>query len=203
MGNRRGNNGKSGRLYFPGSKVTADGDCSYETTRHLLLGRKTMTNLDSILKSRDITLPTKVYIVKAMVIPIVMYGCWEFLGLQGDLTSWSYGISILNVHWKDWHWSWSSNTLDIWCKQPIYWKRPRCWERLRAGEEGDDRRRDGWLASLTQWIWVWAGSRRWWRTGKPGMLQFMGSQRVGHNCVTVLNCLKFYTQWIIFLSPYF
>ena len=62
-------------LIFLGSKITADGDCSYEIKRHLLLARKTMTNLDSILKSRDITLPTKVYIVKAMVIPVVMYGC--------------------------------------------------------------------------------------------------------------------------------
>ena len=63
------------RLYFLGSKITADGDCSHEITRHLLLGRKVMTNLDSILKSRDITLPTKVCVVKAMVFPVVMYGC--------------------------------------------------------------------------------------------------------------------------------
>ena len=63
------------RLYFLGSKITADGDCSHEIKRHLLLGRKVMTNLDSILKSRDITLPTKVLLVKAMVSPVVMYGC--------------------------------------------------------------------------------------------------------------------------------
>ena len=60
---------------FLGSKITADGDCSHEIKRHLLLGRKVMTNLDSILKSRDIILPTKVYLVKAMVLPVVMYGC--------------------------------------------------------------------------------------------------------------------------------
>ena len=72
MGNRWGN---SGRLYFLGSKIIADGDCSHETKRRLLLGRKVMTNLDSILKSRDITLPTKVCLVKAMVFPVVMYGC--------------------------------------------------------------------------------------------------------------------------------
>ena len=75
MGNRWGNNGNSGRLFFLGSKITADGDCSHETKRHLLLGRKAMTNLNSILKSRDITLPTKVSLVKAMVFPVVMYGC--------------------------------------------------------------------------------------------------------------------------------
>ena len=75
MGNRWGNNGNSFRLYFSGLKITADGDCSHEIKRHLLLGRKVMTNLDSILKSRDITLPTKVRLVKAMVFPVVMYGC--------------------------------------------------------------------------------------------------------------------------------
>ena len=73
------NSGNSVRLYFLGSKITADGDCSHEIKTHLLLGRKVMTNLDSILKSRDITLPTKVRLVKAMVFPVVMYGCesWD------------------------------------------------------------------------------------------------------------------------------
>jgi len=75
MANRWGNNGKSERFILGGSKITADGDCSHEIKRHLLLGRKAMTNLDSILKSRDITLPTKVCLVKAMVFPVVMYGC--------------------------------------------------------------------------------------------------------------------------------
>ena len=75
MANRWENNGNNDRLYSGGSKVTADGDCSHETKRHLLLGRKAMINLDSILKSRDITLPTKVHLVKAMVFPGVRYGC--------------------------------------------------------------------------------------------------------------------------------
>ena len=75
MANRWGNSGNSGRIYFGGSKITADGDCSHESKRRLLLGRKAMTNLLSILKSRDITLPTKVCLVKAMVFPVVMYGC--------------------------------------------------------------------------------------------------------------------------------
>ena len=111
MANIWGNNGNSDRLYFGGSKITADGDYTQEIKRHLLLGRKVMTNLDSILKSRDITLPTKVCLVKAMVFPVVMYGCkswtikkakhqrtdafelwcWRRLlrvpGLQGDQTS--------------------------------------------------------------------------------------------------------------------
>ena len=75
MANRWGNNRNSERFYFGGSIITADGNCSHEINRHLLLGRKAMTNLDSILKSRDITLPTKAYLVKAMVFPVVMYGC--------------------------------------------------------------------------------------------------------------------------------
>ena len=75
MGNRWGNSGNSVRLYFLGSKITADGDWSHEIKRRLLLGRKVMTNLDSILKSRDITLSTKVCLVKAMVFPVVIYGC--------------------------------------------------------------------------------------------------------------------------------
>ena len=74
MANRWGNNGNSERLFLGGSKTTADGDCSHEVKRCLLLGRKAMTNLDSILRSRDITLPTKVHLVKAMVFPVVMYG---------------------------------------------------------------------------------------------------------------------------------
>ena len=75
MANRWGNSGNSVRLYFGGSKITVDGDCSHEIKRCLLLGRKVMTNLDSISKSRDITLPTEVRLVKAMVFPVVMYGC--------------------------------------------------------------------------------------------------------------------------------
>ena len=75
MANRRGNNGNNNRLYFGGSLITADGDCSHEIKRHVLLGRKAMKNLDSILKNRDITFLTQVHLGKAMVFPVVMYGC--------------------------------------------------------------------------------------------------------------------------------
>ena len=94
-------------------------------------------------------------------------------------------LSVL--HWKDSCWSWNSNTLAIWCKELTHWKRPRCWERLKAGGEGDDRRWDGWMASPTWWTWVWASSRSWWWTGKPGMLHSMGSQRAGRDWATELN----------------
>ena len=103
---------------------------------------------------------------------------WESLGLQGDPTSQSQRKSVLNIHWKDWCWSWSSNTLATWCKKLTHWKIPWCWGRLKAGGEGDDRGRDGWMASLTQWTWVWVSSGRWWRTRRPGVLQSMGSRRV-------------------------
>ena len=79
MANRWGNSGNRDRLYFLGSKITTDGDCSHEIKRYLLLGRKVMTNLDSILKSRDITLPTKVCLVKAMVFLVVIYGCESWI----------------------------------------------------------------------------------------------------------------------------
>ena len=85
MGNRWGNSGNSVRLYLGGSKITADGDCSHKIKRLLFLGRKVMTNLDSIFKSRDITLPTKVSLVKAMVFPVVMYGCESWTMKKADL----------------------------------------------------------------------------------------------------------------------
>ena len=165
-----------------------------------------MTNLDSILKSRDNTLPTKVRLVQAMVFPVVMYGykswtvkkaecwridafelwCWRRL-LRVPWTARRSNQSILGVHWKDWCWGWNSNTLATWCEELTHWKRPWFWEGLGAGGEGDNRGWDGWLASLTQWMWVWASSGTWWWTEKPGMLQSMGSQRVGHNWVTELK----------------
>ena len=185
---------------FLGSKISADGDWSHVIKRHLLLERKVMINLDSMLNSRDIILPTMVRLVKAMVFPIVMYGCeswtirklsaeelmllncgvgedsWEPLGLQGDPTCPSERKSVLNIHWKDWN----SKTLATLCEELTHLKSPWCWQRFRAGGERDDRW-DGRMASPTQWTWVWLDSGSWWWTGRPGMLQFMGSQRVGHN----------------------
>ena len=112
---------------------------------------------------------------------------WEVIPSPGNLpdlwiehlpTSWK---SSLNIHWKDWCWNWSSSTLATWCEEPTHWKRPSCWERLKAGGEGHDRRWDGWMASPTQWTGVWASSGNWWWTGRPGVLQSMGSQRGRHD----------------------
>ena len=79
------------------------------------------------------------------------------------------------------------NSYESLCEELTHWKRLWCWEGLGAGGEGDDRRWDGWMASPTRWMWVWMNSGSWWWTGRPGMLQFMGSQRVGHNWATELN----------------
>ena len=196
---------------FLGSKITADGDCSHEIKRGLLIGRKVMTNLDSILKRRDITLPTKVHLVKAMVFPVVLYGCeswtvkkaerwwidafelwcWRRL-LRVSWTARRSNQSILKAigpeySWKDWCWSWNSNTLATWCEELTHLKRPWCWERMSAGGEGDDRGWDDWMASPTQWTWLWVNSGSWWWTGRPGVLQSMRSQRVRHDWETELN----------------
>ena len=112
---------------------------------------------------------------------------WESHGQQGDPTSQSWSKSDLNIHLKEWRWSWSSNTFATRCEELTHWKRPWCWERLKAEGEGDDRGWDGWMASPTWWTWVWASSGSWWRTRKLGVLQSMGLQRVRHNWVTELN----------------
>ena len=104
--------------------------------------------------------------------------------------------SVLNIHWKDWCWSWNYNTLATWCEELTRWKRPWFWERLKAGGESEARGRDDWMASLTQWTWIWVGSGSWWWAGKPGMLPFMGLQRVRHNWATELN-------WKLISDPIF
>ena len=85
----------------------------------------------------------------------------------------------------------------LWPPNATHWKRPWCWERLKSGGEGDDRGWDHWMASWTWWTWVWVSSRSWWWTGKPGVLQSMGSQRVGHDWVTELNWATKHIKWMI------
>ena len=204
---------------FGGSRIIADGDFNHEFKRRLLLGREVMTNLDSILKSRDITLPTKVCLVKAMVFPVVMYECERWTVKKAErrridaFELWCWR-RLLRVPWiarrsnqsivKEISpvftgcWNWNFNTLATWCEELTHLKRLWCWETFKAGEEGDDRGWDGWMASLTQWTWVWIGSGSWWWTGMPGVLWFMGSQRVGHDWVTELNwtfhCIYIHTS---------
>ena len=141
-------------LFWGAPKITADGDCKHEIKRCLFLGGRVLTKLDSILKSRDITLPTKVYIVKTMVFPAVMYGCesWTIKKPEYQRTdakrlfrvpwtarrsSQSTLKSILNIHWKSW--CWSFNTLVTWWKQLTHWERP--W----SGKDwGQEEKRVGW-----------------------------------------------------------
>ena len=183
-------------LFEGAPKITADGDCSHEIKRRLLLGRKAMTNLDSIFKSRDTTLPTKVHVVKAMVFPVVMYGCESWTVKKAEhrridafeLWCWrrhlrvpwaarrsnqsilkeiSPGCSLEGLMLKL-----KLQSFGYLMQKLTHWKRTWCWKRLKARREGDNRGWDDWMASPTQWAWVWACSR----TGKPGLLQSVGSQ---------------------------
>ena len=193
---------------FLGSKITTDGDCSHEIKRRLLLGRKAMTNLGSILKSRDITWPTKVHLVKAMVFPVIMYGCdswtlkktghwridafelwcWRRL-LRVPWTARRSIQSILKEISPEYSLEGLMLKLKLQCFADLMQRtdllEKTCWERLKVGGEGDDRGWDGWMASPTQWTWVWVSSGSWW-TGKPVVLKSKGSQRVGHDWVTEL-----------------
>ena len=155
---------------------------------------------------------TKVYLVKAMVFPVVMYGFESWTIKKAEhwridaLELWCW-IRLLRVPWtarrsnqsilEEISPGCSLEGLMLKLKLQYFghlmqrylthWKRLWCWERLRAGGEGDDRGSDGWMASPTQWTWVWVDSGSWWWTGRPGGLQFMGSQRSGHDWATELS----------------
>ena len=208
-----------------GSKITADGECSREIKRCWFLGRKAMTNLSSILKSRDITLPTKVHLVKAMVFPVVMYGCerWTIKKAEHwridafELWCWR---RLLRVPWtakrsnqsilKEISPEYSLEGLILKLKLQYFghlmwrmtlWKRPWCLMMIE-GERRSGRQRVRWLDAITDWTSVdlsWVSSGSWWWTGRPGMLQSMGSQRVGHNWATELN----WRIWVLFLWWWF
>ena len=200
---------------FGGSKITADGDCSHEIKRCLLLGRKVTINLDSILKSRDITLSTKVHLVKVMVFPVVMYGCesWTIKKAERqridafELWCWR---RLLRVPWtarrsnqsilKEISPGCSLEGLMLKLKrqyfghmmQRAHLKRPWCgkdWGQEEKGTTEDEM--VGWHHQLNgHGTWVWVDSGSWWWTGRPRMLRFMGFQRVGHNWATELNCIQ-------------
>ena len=207
-----------------GSQITADGDCSHEIKRRLLIGRKVMTNLDSILKSKDITLSTKVHLVKAMLFPVFMYGCeiwtikkaehrridafelwcWRRL-LRVRLTARRCNQSIL----KEISSGCSLEGLVLKLKlqylgHPM--QRVDSLEKtlmlggIGGRSEGGNRGWDGWMALPTRWTWVWVDSRSWWWTGRPGVLQLMGLQRVGHDWVTELNWPQVLSPFILFFG---
>ena len=150
MANRSWKNGSKTDFIFLGFKITVDGNFSHTIKRCLLLGGKAMTNLDSMLKTRDITLLTKICLVKAMIFLVVLYRwMWEMDPKEGwTLKNWCFQIVVLektpesplgskeiqpvhpkgnwllNIHWKDWCWSWSSNPLDTWCEELVHWRNP-------------------------------------------------------------------------------
>ena len=194
-----------------GSKITVDGDCSHEIKRRLLLGRKVMTNLDSTLKSRDVTLPTKVRLVKAMVFPEIMYGyetwtikkaehrridafelwCWRRL-LRVPWTARRSNQSIL----KEISSEYSLEGLMLTQKLQYFGHLMCSWligkdrdtEKDLRWEEKGEWRKMRWLDGITDLMtWVWVGSGSSWGTGDPGMLQPTGSQRVGYDWVTEVN----------------
>ena len=176
-------------LFWGGTKITTDGDCSHEIKRCLLLGRKAMTNLDSILKSRH-HFGDKGPYSQSYGFSSCHVRMWELDHKEGWVQkNWCFWTVVLEktlespldskikpVNPKG-NQSWifigrtdaeaeASNTLVTWCEELTHWKKSWCWERLRARGEGGDRGWDGWMASPTQWTWVWANSRRWWRQGR-------------------------------------
>ena len=195
MANTWGNNGNSEKFVLGSSKIPEDGDYSHEIKRCLLLRRKIMTNLDSILKSRDLTFPTKFHLVKAMVFPLVRYGCESWIIKKAEYQRsdafelWCWR-RLLRVPWttrrfnqsilKEISSEYSLGGLMLKLKLLYFChlmqrtdslERLWCWERLRAGGEGDDRGWDGWMASPSHWTWVWVNSGCWWWTGRPGVLR--------------------------------
>ena len=203
-------------LFWGGSKITADGDCSREIKRlaprkysydqprqHIKKQRHYFANKGPSSQGYGFS-SSHVWIwelnYKESWAP--KNWCFWTVVLEKTLESPLDCKEIQPLHPKG-NQSWifigriytEAETPILWPPDGKNWhlKRPWCWERLRAGGERDDREWDGWMASLAQWTWVWVNSRRWWWTGRPGMLQFMGSQRVGHDWASELN-------WIL---PYF
>ena len=142
-------------------------------------------------KSRVSTFSPFYWITRQLSFDAFELWCWGRL-LRVPRTARRSNQSILKeispeYSLKDWCWSWNSNPLATWCEELTHRKRLWWWDRLKAGGEGDNKGWDGWMASPTWWTWFWASSRSWWWTGKPGVLQSMGLQRVGHDWATELN----------------
>ena len=190
---------KQWETLFWGPPKSLHGNCSHETKRRLLLGRKVMTNLDSILKNRDVTLSANTCLIKLWFFQrscmnkrlnykeswVQKNWCFWTVVLEKTLESPLDCKEIQPVHPEgDQSWVFIGRT-DAEAETPVLWppdekswliwKDPDwCWERLRARGEGENRGWDGWMASLTQWTWVWMDSGSWWWTGRPGVLRFMG-----------------------------
>ena len=210
MANKWGNNGNSDNFIFLGFKITVDGDCSHEIKRRLLLGRKAMTNLDGILNKQRHYFADRSPSSQSYGFCSSHVWMWELdhkeswaqknwcfwtVVLEKTLESPLDSKEIKPVNPKgNQSWIFTGRTYAE-VGVPILWppdveltyqKRPWCWERVKAGGEGD-RGWDGWMASLTWWTWFLVSSGSWWWTGKSGVLQSMGLQRVRHDWTTELN----------------
>ena len=218
MENRCGNNGNSDRLFSWAPKSLQMVTAAMKVKDTCFLGRKVMTNLDSTLKSKDITLPTKIHLVKAMVFSVVMYGCesWTMKKAEHqridafELWCWR---RLLRVPWtarssiqsilREISPEYSLEGLMLKLKLQYFGHLMRRADSLEktlmlggigSRRWGDDRGWDGWMASPIRWTWVWVNSGSWWWTGRPGVLWFMGLQRVGHDWATELS------WWLMMLS---
>ena len=180
-------------------------------------------------------MPTKVHLVKAMIFPAVMYGCESWIIKKAEwwridafeLWCWRRLLRVPRTAWrsnqcilKEINPGISLEGMMAKAETPVLWlphakswliRKDWCWEVLGAGGEGDDRGQGGWMASLTGWMWVWLNSGSWWWTGTPGVLRFVGSQRVGHNWATEMNWIfvktlpdkgNFYHAHFLFLKPF-
>ena len=206
---------------FLGSKITADGDCGNEIKRHLLLGRNAMTNID--IKKQRWYFANKGPSSQSFGFSsghtwmreldykenwALKNWCFWTVVWEKTLESPLDSKQIQPVHPKrNQSWIFIGRT-DVEAETPILWppdaktllKRLWCQGRLKVGAEGDNRRWDSWMALLTQWTWAWVSSRSWWWTGKPGVLQSMGLQKVGHDWATKLNWLNYWKEGILLLQ---
>ena len=222
MANRRGRSGNSDRFYFLGLQNHWEWGLWNEIKRRLLFGRKALTNLDSMLKSRDITLPTKVCIVKAVFFSVVMYGCVIWIIKKAErqridvleLLCWR---RLLRVPWtartskqsilKEISPEYSLERLMLRLKLQycghLKWSADSLKTLMLRKIQSRRRRRwqrTKWLDGITNSVdWVWANSGRWWRIGKPGVLPFMELQKVGQDWATELN----WTESFLYLSVSF
>ena len=219
MGNRWETVETVADFIFGGSKITVDGDCSNEIKRCLLLGRKVMTNLDREVKKQRGYFANKGPSSQGYGFSSSHVWMWELDYKESwTLKNWCFWTMVLEktlespldckeiqpVHPRgDQFWMFfgrtdieaeTLNILATWCEELTHLKRPWCWERLRAGGEGDDRGWNGSMASPTQCTWAWVNSEKWWSTRQPGMLQYMRLQIAGHDLVPEQQVISVFSK---------
>ena len=184
---------------FLGSKITVDGDSSQEIKKRLAPWKNSYDKPRQYIKMQRCYFADEIPSSQSCGFSSSHVWMWELdHNVSWTLKNWCFQTvvlgkaheipldceiksvhpKVLNNHWQDWCWNWSSNTLATWCEEQTPWKRPCCWERLKAGGDRINRGWIGWMASPTWWTWVWASSGNWWCIGKPDVLQSMRLPRV-------------------------